>query len=363
MTIVHGQIESLKKVKLKLSQAGISRFESIGDINAFRKNFETEKRNEYNKVQELLDSEIRILDKSRIDSQNIFNEINKQISANFKKRIELVENNLKTLKSSDANNLFKKISVFFQLEFLKFKKANLERKFHKEIHKKTYKVAKILNDSTEKLNTYSRRREEIIMERCSVRYRELDRILKVVEDLNSLIAGAVDENRVVKELSKLSDENVLINDFSVQFDKPIYNKKEKDRIYSIQIDHLLITRSGIFIIETKNWSKKSIENYDLRSPVEQIRRTSHALFKVINVGYNQGIQLNNHHWGEKKIPIRNLVVMINHKPKEQFNFVQIKTLKELNRYINYFEPIFEQSEVIRIANFLNKINEYSQGSG
>ena len=32
------------------------------------------------------------------------------------------------------------------------------------------------------------------------------------------------------------------------------DKTEKDRIFSIQIDHLLLSNSGIFIIETKNWS-------------------------------------------------------------------------------------------------------------
>jgi len=39
MTIVEGQIESLRKLKEQLSENGITRFNSIGDINNFIKNY------------------------------------------------------------------------------------------------------------------------------------------------------------------------------------------------------------------------------------------------------------------------------------------------------------------------------------
>ena len=43
MTIVEGQIEPLKKLKEALTRSGITRFNSIGEINRFIKNYETEK--------------------------------------------------------------------------------------------------------------------------------------------------------------------------------------------------------------------------------------------------------------------------------------------------------------------------------
>ena len=43
MTIVVGQIESLKKLKEVLIENGITRFTSIGEINSFLKNYESEK--------------------------------------------------------------------------------------------------------------------------------------------------------------------------------------------------------------------------------------------------------------------------------------------------------------------------------
>ena len=40
MTIVEGQIESLKKIKEILDQNGITRFNSIADISEFIKNYQ-----------------------------------------------------------------------------------------------------------------------------------------------------------------------------------------------------------------------------------------------------------------------------------------------------------------------------------
>lgn len=146
--------------------------------------------------------------------------------------------------------------------------------------------------------------EATVSKRCTDSCRDLEFIKETVEGLYSTIAGAIGENSVVNELQKLSDKHYLINDFYLSFNPPIFNKRENDRIYSIQIDHLLICQAGIFIIETKNWSEQSIENLDLRSPVEQIKRASFALFVFLNSDSNQGLV--SHHWGSKKYQLETL---------------------------------------------------------
>ncbi len=163
--------------------------------------------------------------------------------------------------------------------------------------------------------------------------------------------------RVVKEIEKLSNDYVLINDFRLKFEKPIYNKQNGDRIFSIQIDHLLISPAGIFIIETKNWSKESIKNYNLRSPVEQIRRTSFAMFVVLNRISDKFGSIGVHHWGESQIPIKNLIVMINNKPKNIFKYVRILKLNELNNYISHFDKIYSKSDVNKITEILLDYNK------
>ncbi len=44
--------------------------------------------------------------------------------------------------------------------------------------------------------------------------------------------------------------------------------------------------------------------------------------------------------------------MINEKPNEEFKYVKIKQLKELNSYIERFDLILSKDEVESIANFL-----------
>ena len=114
----------------------------------------------------------------------------------------------------------------------------------------------------------------------------------------------------------------------------------------------------MFLLETKNWSRRSIENLDLRSPVKQILRTSYALFVLLNSDSKfNDIKLERHHWGSKKIPIRNVIVMTNEKPKEEFKHVKVLSLSELNGYIQYFEQLFSGKEVKSIFEYLkNRMN-------
>ncbi|WP_416224139.1 nuclease-related domain-containing protein [Thiohalophilus sp.] len=130
--------------------------------------------------------------------------------------------NKKAVEKSNKN-LFNKIVYFFKIKSLSHKRSKLE-------------------------NNY----EKVLYVRCAESIKKLDYTKEVVDGLYTLIVGAVGENSTVKELEKLSNDYYLINDFSMEFNPPIYNKRENDRIFSIQIDHLLISKSGIFLLETKN---------------------------------------------------------------------------------------------------------------
>ncbi len=47
--------------------------------------------------------------------------------------------------------------------------------------------------------------------------------------------------------------------------------------------------------------------------------------------------------------------MIKNKPKTQFNFIEVLTLEELNGYVGSYDPIFDDSEVDLISNYLSKM--------
>jgi hypothetical protein len=221
-------------------------------------------------------------------------------------------------------------------------------------------ISDLVDDYQVKTNRYqfiSSHVNEAITQSAQNALAELERKNATIEDLNSFIYGALGEQKVVKTLDGLSDDYFLINDFAVSFLPAIYNRQENDYINSVQIDHILVGPSGIFLIETKNWSEKSLENLSLRSPVQQIKRTSFVLFKLLNNEMsNYHLRLDRHHWGDKKISIRNLIVLTNTKPKEEFQYVKILTVNELLGYVNYFKPSFSNTETQRIADFLLSIN-------
>ncbi len=99
----------------------------------------------------------------------------------------------------------------------------------------------------------------------------------------------------------------------------------------------------------------------MRSPVKQILRTSFALFVLLNSTSNEyGLGLKEHHWGSKKVPIRDVIVMTNEKPKEEFKHVKVLALRELLGYINYFAPSLDTEDVQRIFGYLkHRMRKYT----
>ncbi|KAB8155149.1 hypothetical protein EZY14_004490 [Kordia sp. TARA_039_SRF] len=348
MARIYGTIESLKSLKSELEDKGVSRFSSVREIKYFLSNYESERLSILDEISNKLEKEysetcknleLKIKKKSEIIN---FEEekINNKVSE-LRIKIDSIQNNKK-------GNVLKNIISNIHLYFLK-KQSNRYLKNKTEFINSSVKEISIHIKNDELfIEKYKTEKQNIIERRAKPKIDELEYIRNVIRNSKNLISGAIGENLVVKEIKKLSDDYVLINDFNLNFSSPIFFKKQHQNIYSIQIDHLLISKAGIFIIETKNWSKSSVESISLRSPIEQIERANFALYIYIS----QNITLNEHHWGEQKIPIRNLIVMINNKPKGEFKYVKVKLLKEMNNYINYFEPILTEKQVNKIADIL-----------
>ena len=349
MARIYGKIESLKSLKFELENNGISRFSSVKEINDFLSNYNSEKLTVLNKESNKLEKE--------------YSKTCSNLKRNLQNKTEII--NLETEKiDNQISDLLRKINIINtkDVNFLKkiissVKLYSLKKQSNYFIKNKNELLSASLKEITKKIQNdkffikeYETKKQNLIEKRTKSKIEKLEYTKNVLENSKNLISGALGESLVVKEIKKLSDINVLINDFNLSFSHPIFHKKYNQWIYSVQIDHLLISKAGIFILETKNWSKSSVNTINLRSPVEQIERSNFALYIYLS----ENITLNEHHWGEQQIPIRNLIVMINNKPKSKFKFVKIKLLNELNDYINYFEPILTESQIERITNKLIK---------
>ncbi len=352
MAVIEGQIEPLKKIKGILHDNGITRFSSIGEINSFKKNYQIEKNIISKEIEVEVTCQIKQLECDLVKYQQEYEDFKNEIIGDIHSEIKSLDIELKIIKEKSSKSFIYKILCYPKTKSLTNKNAHLETNFDNVVSNRTHHYEKQAVETRDKLNDYTTNKDKIISERTLDSSRELENTKEVVDGLYPLIAGAIGENSVTKEVQKLPDNFHLFNDFSVEFDPPIYNKKEDDRIYSIQIDHLLVCEAGIFVLETKNWGKQSVNSLDLRSPIKQIRRSSFALFVMLNSRSNHNINLERHHWGSKQIPVRNLIVMTGAKPKEEFKHVKVLSLKELNGYITYFDPIFSTAEVESLCDYL-----------
>lgn len=219
-------------------------------------------------------------------------------------------------------------------------------------------IAKIKFENTKKRFKYiSNNFQEALKESSKTELNNYQLKKKVISRMNKSIYGAIGEQKVVDTLQKLPDDFILINDFNYTFKSPLKKPYEKTLIKTIQIDHILIAPSGIFLIETKNWSEHSINNIEMRSPIQQTNRSGYALYKILNNSSFLKWSINKHHWGHKKIPVKNIIVFINNKPIEEFQGVKILSLNELINYIKRFPSIYNTLETEKIAQYLLKSND------
>ena len=344
MAKIFGITESLKSLKSKLNNNGIYRFSSVKQIKDFLSNYNTEKRTILKNKSDKLDGE--------------YSNISSNLKHLIKKR-DLIINTETNRIDNKVSELQQKIDIinnrnvnFLKKIFLNIKLFSFKSQLNQLVSSKKSSIDSLLKDVNKSIEndeifikTYNKDKENLIKKRAKSQLEKLERIHNFLESSRNLISGAIGENLVVKEIKKLGDDYILINDFNLNFSRPIFYKKHNERIRSVQIDHLLISRAGIFIIETKNWSKLSVNTNNLRSPIKQIERANFALYIYVS----ENVSLNEHHWGEQTIPIRNLIVMINNKPTGKFKYVAVKLLKELNDYLKYFEPVLNQSELDKVV--------------
>ena len=100
----------------------------------------------------------------------------------------------------------------------------------------------------------------------------------------------------------------------------------------------------------------------IQEVVGVIAKANHFITYLV-LGIYLNLRLEKHHWGDRKIPIRNIIVMINEKPKEEFKHVKVVTLNELTGYIQYFDQVFDDDEVGEIVEFDVASQDLTYGFG
>ncbi len=358
MIKIYNTIGSLTTLKLNLEENNIYDFKSLKEVIEFQRSFAISRQQLISNHKNLIEEEKNLLN-VELKSLDIEIEIQRQQAEQvLRDEIDKLKQELNISISNSPKNLIQKIANDLRNWNFTRKIKQKEKDFEINVNTKIGHLIENYQGKSKRYQFITSNVFEAVKQSVHYSLSELERKKAIIDNLNSLIYGALGEQKVVKSLENLSDDYILINDFSVSFSPAIYYRQENDYIMSIQIDHILVSPSGIFLIETKNWSEKSLENLSLHSPVKQIRRTSFVLFKLLNNEIsNYHLRLDRHHWGDKKISIKNLIVLTNTKPQEEFQYVKILTLNELLGYIYYFKPTFSINESQTIAEYLLRINE------
>ena len=356
MCKVHNPVGSLTVIKTHLQQHQLDEYKSLNELINFQRSYAFKRQGIISNHTLLLEQEKAALNEQIAKLDDLIKTGKSDARKKMLSQIDELKTRLDNLTSTQptANRLVISYvnKTILQLRIvIKKRTPNLRLAYTLRPLKKEYK---------QKDNRYQyilTRFNEAVMLSSRPQLQDIDRRKSLIDEINSSIYGAQGEQKVVKELEKLPDDYILINDFTYNFRRYIYSRKENEYIKSIQIDHILVAPSGIFIIETKNWSQESLVNPMLYSPVNQIKRTNFALYRLLNGGFfNLNLWLYKWPWGERKFPTRNLVVFINHKPARDYDYVKMLSLNELLGYITYFKPCFSKTETQMIADYLLRLN-------
>ena len=358
MCEVYNSVGCLTTIKKHLARHGINEFNSLNELINFQRAVPTLKQQIISSHEQLVGREKITLAAEMMELERVIKNARVRFENDFLTEIEDTRQRIVGLSHPTGLNFVKRFINSRKRRRYEKRLQHLELNLNLNVDNAVSELVGQHLDKTNRYNYISSQFGEAVKESCSAEIRELERKQRVIDEVNNSIYGALGEHKVVKELENLSDEHILINDFNLMFHPALFHRQENEYVKSIQIDHLLITPSGIFLIETKNWSESSVARLDLRSPIHQVKRTNFALFKVLTEAISGGrIKIGPHHWGDRKIPIRNLIVLTNSKPTEEFQYVKVLTVSELLGYIRYFKPIFSSDETRAIARYLLNLHE------
>ncbi len=332
-----------------LNRNHIYKFQTVHEILEYHKNYSTIVNALFSEHKALIENERVNLNTEIPLIQSSIETLATETRTQIESQIALLQQKRTSLKKERYPFLLRPYK-YIQLTFLKYKTHRTLKNKEININKSVIEESRILNTKQARLGFITDNISEAIKLSCKLELSELVHCKNVINDAMPMIQGAIGELKVIHELEKLNDSYTLFNDYKCTFHPPIYYREENDHIMSIQADHIIIAQSGIFLIETKNWSVESMSNPSLRSPVKQIRRTGYALFCILN--NSRTFSWLSHEWGNVKVPVRNIIVFINNKPSEEFQYVKTLHLKELQGYITSFKPIFTPEQADSITSYL-----------
>lgn len=166
---------------------------------------------------------------------------------------------------------------------------------------------------------------------------------KFVKNKNSLLhAGAWGENKVIECLSALSDDYHVLCGVRIGLPYTVRYNGQKN-LRSAQMDFVVVSKKGVFLIEVKNWSNSYVKRHDGFSPHEQTDRAGRVLWIALNCTLMD-------------IRVTNVLLSVrgNIRYDKKYEMVLVSSLEKINRFLEDRQDILSEMEVNRIVGSLKR---------
>ena len=184
----------------------------------------------------------------------------------------------------------------------------------------------------------TRRDRDLIVDQ---RRHDLDRRISELRAilLSGELAGASAELEVIGVLSKLPTDCVVLNDVRLEAER--FMRFAGQPLQSAQIDHVVLTPQGVFVIEVKTWSAEFVESENYHDPFKQVSRARYLCQTLLR---DHGLACK----------VRSLIAALGKiPPKPPDQYVKVLSTQELTRYILWFkDPPLTDFEFRAIRRFL-----------
>ena len=208
---------------------------------------------------------------------------------------------------------------------------------------KPWKLRKIKNSEIKQesvLYELEEKPEDVFEEEQIELYNEIEKLEEIKK--NPSYSGAFGELKVLNALRELDENFHVFCDVNVELDGWHWYNGEKN-LKSAQMDFVVVSRKGIFVIEVKNWSTKYYDQNENLSPHEQLERAGKVLWIFLKSRF-------------KNVAVKNVLIPVNNniRYKKEFKFVWVSSISRINDNINDGKDILPNYGVKRIVNVLKK---------
>lgn len=183
------------------------------------------------------------------------------------------------------------------------------------------------------------------------RKRELDVAIATLENIlhSPDLAGAQAELEIEELLKTLPSGHYVLSNVRLQADEYIHF--DGQALQSAQIDYLVVSAAGVFVLEVKRWSRNFAASGDFHNPYQQVKRAGYLCYRLLrDRNFNTRVQ--------------NIIVNLGSLPEREDHEARVYVLRP-NRLIAYItspkgtaKRALHPNTVEEIKNFLAGYVEY-----